>query len=170
MISKITGIIEQIDIDNSRLYLKTDFGISFVVYTINLKSLRNGDSIELFTIVLYREESHTIWGFKSSLLRDLFELLISVNGVGPKMAASLIEDVGYENILKGIMYGDWTLLKTSGIGQKLTKKIIEGLRDNKKLQSFIRNNDISVDNLFYKYENRVKIEEVKKAMLSLGYK
>lgn len=94
----------------------------------------NSDIICYVSLVI-REDSHTIYGFVTKQERDLFETLITISGVGPKTALSLLGHLETEEFFNAIANANSNLLsKVPGIGKKTAERLIIELRD--KLKSF----------------------------------
>lgn len=89
-----------------------------------------GGSIKLHTLVVYREDSQTLYGFSTPEERDFFRLLIeNVTGVGPKMALSVMSRLSLPSLEGAIRAGDiGTLAKCPGIGKKTAERLIVELR------------------------------------------
>ena len=108
-------------------------------------------TILLYTTLIVREDSHSIYGFLNSNERDLFETLINVSGIGPKTAMSIIGHIDYENFYNAVTNGDYRLIsKVPGIGKKTAQRIlieISGKLDNYKIPISNQNtkNSISYD-------------------------
>lgn len=90
-----------------------------------------GAKTKLFTHAVYREDSHSLYGFKSEEERDFFALLIEkVSGVGPKVAIGMMSKLELPSLVSAISSGDANLLaKTPGIGKKTAERVIIELKD-----------------------------------------
>lgn len=90
-----------------------------------------GSAVMLFTRVVYREDSQTIYGFADRETRELFELLIDkVSGIGPKIALSILSKMSVNSLRQAISMGDAPLLaKCPGIGRKTADRIVIELKD-----------------------------------------
>jgi holliday junction DNA helicase RuvA len=89
-----------------------------------------GALVKLHTLVVYREDAQTLYGFASTEERDFFRLLIEhVTGVGPKMALSIMSRLSLPLLESAIRQGDVTTLsKCPGIGKKTAERLIIELR------------------------------------------
>jgi Holliday junction DNA helicase RuvA len=86
--------------------------------------------VQLFIYHYIREDTDTLYGFETKDELEIFELLLSVSGVGPKAALAIISGLGANKIISAIGRGDATLFKTiSGIGGKVAAKIIVELKN-----------------------------------------
>ncbi|MGC8896847.1 MAG: Holliday junction branch migration protein RuvA [Bacteroidota bacterium] len=89
-----------------------------------------GSTVTLFTHHYVREDGEQLYGFISRAERDLFRMLLSVNGIGPKIALGILSRLGVEEIIASITSGDVGVLqRTPGIGKKIAERMIIELRD-----------------------------------------
>ncbi|MGB9773753.1 MAG: Holliday junction branch migration protein RuvA [Bacteroidota bacterium] len=89
-----------------------------------------GSAVTLFTHHYVREDGEQLYGFISRAERDLFRMLLSVNGIGPKIALGILSRLGVEEIIASITSGDVGVLqRTPGIGKKIAERMIIELRD-----------------------------------------
>jgi Holliday junction DNA helicase RuvA len=95
-----------------------------------LARLRVGDSARLSTSLVVREDSLTLYGFADDDERSLFELLQTANGVGPKLAQTILGVYPPREVRRAIASSDYpALVKVPGIGRKGAEKIVVELRD-----------------------------------------
>ena len=89
-----------------------------------------GTSVKLHTLVIYREDSQTLYGFASAAERDFFRLMIEhVSGVGPKVALSIMSRLSLPLLEGAIRAGDVnTLAKCPGIGKKTAERLVVELK------------------------------------------
>lgn len=88
-----------------------------------------GERVQLHTHLLVREESLALYGFAVSEERELFETLISVSGVGPKMALALLSALSPERLTHAIASGDPGLLSlVPGVGKKTAARLVLELK------------------------------------------
>ncbi len=91
---------------------------------------RPGEEVELLTTLIVREDSQQLFGFATREERRLFELLLTVNGVGPKVALAVLSGLRPEALARSIRDGDVAALTTvSGVGRKTAERVIVDLRD-----------------------------------------
>ncbi len=90
-----------------------------------------GSEAKLFIYPIYRDDSHTLYGFLNREDREFFKLLVEkVSGVGPKMALMLFSKLSIRLLRGAIIRGDAKLLaQCRGIGKKTAERIIVELRD-----------------------------------------
>lgn len=89
-----------------------------------------GSTVKLHTLVIYREDSQTLYGFATPAERDFFRLMIEhVTGVGPKMALTIMSKLSLPSLQSAIGNGDIaTLAKCPGIGKKTAERLVIELR------------------------------------------
>lgn len=107
-------------------------GIGYKVFTTlpTLGQVSVGDEIILHTHLHIRENSQELYGFENKEEQSLFELLISISGIGPKSALGILNVSNPTSLKQAIASGDTTnLTKVSGIGKKSAQKIILELKD-----------------------------------------
>lgn len=95
-----------------------------------LVGLKPGQSIELFIHTHVREDALSLYGFPSQQDMEVFELLISVSGVGPKVALAIMAHTPVPMIISAIASGDATVFtKVSGVGKKTGERIVVDLQE-----------------------------------------
>jgi holliday junction DNA helicase RuvA len=95
-----------------------------------LARLRVGDQARLATSLVVREDSLTLYGFSDDAERATFELLQTANGVGPKLAQTMLAVFPPRELRRAIATSDYaTLTKVPGIGRKGAERIVVELRD-----------------------------------------
>lgn len=82
------------------------------------------DIIQVFTHFQVKDDKQILYGFLSSAERDLFRQLINISGIGSQSAIALIDTLGIEELVRGIVTGNTKLLsKAPGVGQKTAERI-----------------------------------------------
>ena len=115
--------------DENKVVLLTSSGIGYEVHFCKLLN-KNDLKVTLYTAHIIRENLQELYGFISLAERKLFQLLVSVKGVGPKSAFSLINNLGPDSVVDSIKFEDKKLLtKAPGIGMKAASQIILDLGD-----------------------------------------
>lgn len=91
---------------------------------------RPGATVKLHTLVIYREDAQTLYGFAAPAERDFFRLMIeNVTGVGPKVALSIMSRLSLPLLESAIRLGDiGTLAKCPGIGKKTAERLVVELK------------------------------------------
>ncbi len=130
MIANLKGRVEAIGKD----YVVVDVGgIGFKVHvpTSFLETVEGlGRQVELFTHLHVRENELTLYGCRSEDELALFELLLSVSGVGPKVALAMLSTMSPDSLRLAIAQGNAEVLaRVPGIGPKMAKKIVFHLKD-----------------------------------------
>ena len=98
--------------------------------TYTLSTLKKGEKARLYTHLNVREDAMELYGFSTQEERNLFELLISVSGVGPKAALSILSASAPANLALSIITGDEKALTCApGIGKKIAQRVILELKD-----------------------------------------
>lgn len=143
--------------------------VNNIGYEINMPesdilSLNIGDSIKIYTYLNVREDDMRVFGFKTNESLEFFKKLITVSGVGPRVALGIISNVDVESLGVAIATENVAALKSvPGIGPKMAQKIIFELKD-KVLKD--KTEKISVT---LKQNNSKNIEEAITALEVLGY-
>jgi Holliday junction DNA helicase RuvA len=105
-------------------------GLAVSCSPATLARLRVGEAARLATSLVVREDSLTLYGFADDDERGLFELLQTANGVGPKLAQTILGVYPPREVRRAIVTGDFpALVKVPGIGRKGAEKIVIELRD-----------------------------------------
>lgn len=132
MIASIQGKIASTGRDHVVI---TTGGIGFKVFVPfpTLERLDH-DNAFLHTVMIVREDSLSLYGFATTTEREVFDILLTVNGVGPKMALSILSALSIDS-LRNAVIGERPeiLTRVPGIGNKTAQKILIELKDKLKL-------------------------------------
>jgi len=102
--------------------------INISLYTFS--NLPESENVKLYTHLLVREDSHTLYGFSSVVEREIFRLLISVSGVGANIARTMLSSLSPEQVMNAIAHNDITTIQSvKGIGSKTSQRVVLDLRD-----------------------------------------
>lgn len=107
-------------------------GVGYGVFTpvATLAKLKEGDTVFLWTHLAVRENAHDLYGFETKEELAWFELLLTVSGVGPRSALSILNAVDAPSLERAIATKDAPgLSRAFGIGKKTAEKIVLELRD-----------------------------------------
>jgi len=157
MYDYIKGILKE-KTPNKIVIEANDIGYSIFIPINFYNHLLEIDSpIKCYLFLVIKEDSHTLYGFSSKEERDLFNILLSISGIGPKMALSLIGHL--EGHLQQAIYNkDVSILsKVPGIGNKKAERLIIDLKDKLKM----------IDISFKEEKNH--IFDAVSALVNLGY-
>ena len=92
-----------------------------------------GEEVRLYTHLIWKEDSISLYGFLKRQERDMFRMLIQVSGVGPKMAMSCLSVLGQQELLRALSSGDVRRLQAiSGIGKKTAARLCVDLKEKAK--------------------------------------
>lgn len=104
-------------------------------YMINISlntfsQIPDNENLKLFTHLQVKEDSHTLYGFFSIKERQIFRLLISVNGIGPSIARTMLSSISPDQIIDAISRENVSLIQSvKGIGSKTAQRVIIDLHD-----------------------------------------
>ncbi len=151
MISYIKGILAQI---NSNGIVLENQGIGYrLMMPVRMEHFpKIGQEMKVFTHMHVREDDISLFGFRSQEELETFELLIGVNGIGPKVALSVLSTLTVYELKIAVMSEDVkTISSTPGLGPKGAKKLILELKD--KLSFEEMEEEISSNELFMSPSN-----------------
>ena len=132
MIASISGEVKSINATNAVIEVG-GVGILVQLSAKTVTGLLIGKKVELFTTMIVREDSLTLYGFNTSAARDLFEVLQTVSGIGPKVSQSALSIYEPDEIVLAISAGDNSLLeRIPGLGKKGAQRVILELKDKVK--------------------------------------
>lgn len=106
-------------------------GVGYIVnISINtFESLNGSENVSLFIFTSVKEDSITLFGFYQESEKELFELLISVNGIGPRTALGILSGIKSEQLKQAIYNNDINLLSSlPGIGKKTSERLVLELK------------------------------------------
>ncbi len=130
MIASLHGTLESLGSDWAVINVN---GVGFQVYlpTSTLSTLgTTGKEVQLHTHLHLREDNATLYGFTSTEELELFLILISVSGLGPKLALAMLSAMNVEQVSMAITTGSVDLLTViPGIGKKMAERLILELKD-----------------------------------------
>lgn len=162
MYSYIKGSLEYIGKD----YAVVDVnGVGYKIYTVitSLEGISLKEQIKIYTYLHVREDVMMLYGFLSPGELEMFELLISVSGVGPKAAVSLVSSVNPSKFALSLVTNDVKALTAApGIGSKMAQRIILELKDKIKSEQLVEDT-IAVN------DPNDKFSEAVNALIVLGY-
>ncbi len=129
MISRLSGKV----IHSDQKYIILDVnGVGYKISTTNdaISKLSIANTSIFWTYLAVRENAMDLYGFLSQNELSIFELLITVSGIGPKTALGILNSASVESIERAVSTGDTShLTKVGGIGKKVAEKIVLELKD-----------------------------------------
>ena len=132
MIATLRGEVSQIE-ENALIVEVGGVGMRVFVPTPMRTNAKAGEMIFMFTHLVVREDALTLYGFESQADRDLFNILLGVDGVGPKVALSVLSTLTIDAIQRAIFADEADLLsKVPGVGKKTAQKMALHLKDKLK--------------------------------------
>jgi len=127
-----------------------------------------GAEVELFTHLVVREDAQLLYGFATPAERRLFRLLLSVNGVGAKVALSILSGMTADEFFQAVASNDIArLTKVPGIGKKTAERVVFDLKD--KVAAFASDGGASNQTQAALGDCGVRVQ-AEEALLALGYK
>jgi len=132
MIATLRGEVSQIE-DNALVVEVGGVGLRIFVPAPLRTRTKAGEMIFMFTHLVVREDALTLYGFESQADRDLFNILLGVDGVGPKVALSVLSTLTVDTIQRAIFADEADLLSSvPGVGKKTAQKMALHLKDKLK--------------------------------------
>ncbi|MBL7174685.1 MAG: Holliday junction branch migration protein RuvA [Desulfobacteraceae bacterium] len=167
MIAHLNGIVlqkttESVIIDNG--------GIGYEVITplstfYALPKVDERVNLHIYTHV--REDALILFGFLTIIEKEIFRMLISVSGIGPKLAINVLSGIGPDELLKAIVHGDAVRLQSiPGVGRKMAERMALELKDKAlkvRTDLEIPPTHITTD------EDKMVMDDALSALLNLGY-
>lgn len=144
--------------------------VNNIGYEINMPEsdildLNIGDNVKIYTYLHVREDDMRLFGFRTIEGLEFFKKLITVSGVGPKVALGIISKVDTESLCVAIATENVSALKSvPGIGPKMAQKIIFELKDK-----VLKEQTEKINSMKTKEVNNKNVEEAITALEVLGY-
>lgn len=163
MIVQITGILKSKNI-NELIIEANGIGYLCNISTTTFNRLPQlEESMTILTFLHIMENKHALYGFIDDDERQLFNLLISVSGIGPKIAIQLLSKTDNKQMSNMIISGDVKMLSSlPGIGPKTAQRLIVELKDKFTISDY---DSIPIDDSLSKNQ-----QDAYNALLTLGYK
>ncbi len=139
-------------------------GVGFKIFSSasTIKNVKWEENTKIYTHMIVKEDDIVLYGFLTRKELKLFKLLISVSGIGPKVANSLLSQLDAQQITNAILNKDISLIiKAPGIGKKTAERLFLELKDKVALDDMIVGNTT--------LERGNELSEVIEALISLGY-
>ena len=129
MISRVLGTVAQVGVDDIVVVYG---GLGFKVFIVPplASELHKGDEIELYTHLIVREDALTLYGFKTEEERKVFEILMSVTGIGPRIGLAALSVFSPNDLRRAVADQDTaTLSRIPGVGKKVASRMLVELGD-----------------------------------------
>ncbi|HEU4967133.1 MAG TPA: Holliday junction branch migration protein RuvA [Candidatus Saccharimonadales bacterium] len=164
MIATLTGTIAEKLLDIVVLDVH-GVGYGLFMTTEDYGVVAHGQQTKVYIHEHIREMSHDLFGFLSQDTKSLFEQLLNVNGVGPKMALSVLNIGSASQVRAAIAGGDIKFIqRANGVGKRVAERIVVDLKDKVGLSGV----DLSLTGIL-QGEVRITGDEAAEALVSLGY-
>lgn len=153
MINHIKGKIEEVN--PAYVIIETSGGVGYFI-NISLATfseIKDSKEIKLLTHFIVKEDAQVLYGFATEEERELFKLLISVNGIGPNTSRLILSSLSVGELLNAIATEDVkTIQSVKGIGSKTAQRVVVELKDKAKKASWADATKINVAYNNNKYE------------------
>lgn len=164
MIAMLNGIVAEKIADVVVLDVQ-GVGYGLLVTNEDFGRLATGQPAKVYVYEHIREQAHDLFGFVGLDTKRLFELLLGVNGVGPKMALNVLSVGSGNNVRAAIATGDVKFIQqASGVGKRVAERIVVDLKDKVGLEGV----ELSATGLLQADAALLRDEAVE-ALVSLGY-
>ncbi len=164
MIATLEGVIDEQLVDSVILNVH-GVGYGVAVSAEDHGQLAAGKPAKLFIYEHIRENSYDLFGFVGRDTKQLFELLLGVNGVGPKMAMSILSIGNSSEVRAAIAGGDTKIIqRANGVGKRVAERVVVDLKDKVGLAGV----DLADTGLLLS-ESTAAGDEAAQALMALGY-
>ncbi len=114
----------------SLILLNQGIGYYIFLKESELEKIVLGEEIEFFIHQYIREDANVLYGFRTFPELEMFELLLSISGIGPKAGLGILNLADVSQIRKSILLGDSSLLtRVSGVGKKIAERVVLELKN-----------------------------------------
>lgn len=166
MIARMTGILSKVSLTEIIVEIN-GIGYEIIIPLSTYDKLpREGGKISLHTILNIREDAHTLFGFATQEEKDLFKLLNTINGIGPKLSIKILSSISVNSFCEAISSSNIKALsRINGVGPKSAERMVIELKD--KVVA------ISPESSFTgvaAHTDSKNIEEAVLALVQLGFK
>lgn len=129
MIATLRGEVTQIE-ENALILDVGGVGLRVFVPAPVRSRTKAGDALLLYTHLVVREDALTLYGFEAQSERELFNVLLGVDGVGPKVALSVLSTMTLDSIQRAVFADEADMLsRVPGVGKKTAQKMALHLKD-----------------------------------------
>lgn len=169
MIGYIKGEVAQIQ--EGRIIVD-NHGIGYLMLVPGsvLDRIRMGDEVKMHTYLQVKEDGMQLFGFLSADDLNVFQLLLGVNGIGPKAALGILSGLGTDNLRFAVLAEDAAAIaKAPGVGKKTAQKLILELKDKFSLEDAFEQKLTHVQEEASAAGNDGACSEAVQALVALGY-
>jgi holliday junction DNA helicase RuvA len=164
MIATLSGVVSEKLAD---IVIVDAGGVGYGVYVTaeDHGRLVTGSPARIYVYEHIREQAHDLYGFLARDTKDLFEQLLGVNGIGPKVALNMLSIGTAQDVRQAIAAGNVKFLqRASGVGKRVAERLVVELKDKVGLASV----DLQAAGLLQS-ESALRTDEAAEALMSLGY-
>lgn len=144
MISKLTGVIDNIDANSITLDVN---GVGYHVFMPSsaISGIsKAGDKMTIYTKQVVKEDAHELYGFLTKEERNLFSIILSVSGFGPKSAVNMLSAFKIEQLVAAITKGNVDILTSvPGVGSKSAQRLVIELKEKVGKAFAVQKTDIT---------------------------
>lgn len=163
MISHIKGIIEE-KFGSSVIVDVSGVGYEMMVPATDYEDAKLGEERKFYTYHAVRENSEELYGFSTLAAKKIFELLLSVQGIGPKAGIAILSLAEAEEVRNAIANSDTAFIsKASGVGRKSAERVIVDLADKVGSPSHYGATDVKLK------KATTEPDEALDALIALGF-
>lgn len=164
MIATLSGVVSE---KLAAIVILEAGGVGYGVYTTaeDHGRLVTGATAKIYVYEHIREQAHDLYGFLTRDTKGLFEQLLDVNGIGPKMALNMLSIGTAQDVRQAIAGGNVKFLqRASGVGKRVAERVVVELKDKVGLASV----DLQSTGLLQS-ESSLRSDEAAEALIALGY-
>lgn len=165
MIAHVSGELARVEADHVVIDVA---GVGYKVYapiSVIAWLPKPGTKVKLLTFMHVKEDAITLYGFKDSDQQNLFELLLTVTGVGPKVALNILSVLPVEDIVEAISRDDYpSLNRVPGVGNKMAQRIALELREKMTTLAWVERAKKAA-----KPAEQAVVQDVVEGLVALGY-
>ena len=168
MIARLSGTLADVNFTQCVIDVQGVGYQVFIPMSTFDKLPRENEEVSLFICTQVREDAISLYGFSTMPEKQLFVILISVSGVGPKLALSILSSMPVESFSSAIINSDLDVIKRiSGIGKKTAERLIVELKDklSKTMPLIATGGEVMVSD-----EKALAMEDAIAALEQLGFK
>lgn len=166
MIGYIKGTVKQLSIDGSSVLVVNSSGVGYMIKYGYSDSPATGITIELFVYARISDPNIDLWGFQTYSDQLLFEQLLTVSGIGPVSAYTLVTELGADTVAQAVSLGDDKQLRVPGVGKKTSQRIVLEFQDKVEKLLQISGSDEQGQQ---QSSTRQEIQDAVSALAALGY-